>query len=423
MVAGLRPVLIIVAPPQHGKSFSITDFMSWYLGRRPDHRIVYASYSDRLGIRANRTIQRIIDTPKYSKIFPDVHIGTSNVVTQIGKLLRNNDIVETDREGYFRNTTVNGPINGEGLDLGVIDDAIKGRKESNSKIVRKTVWDWLTDDLMSRFSEYAGLLMINTRWHVDDPAGRMIDKLGHKVKVAHYPAINKDGEPLFPEHKSLDFLNERRGSMLPANWESVYQGNPVVAGGNIVDSSWWLIGHTRPTMMYRFITADTAQKKNTWNDYTVFQCWGVCYAGKMHLIDMFRDRVSAPELRKFAVEFYDRHNTASGAPMRGMYIEDKSSGTGLIQEMEMLGKKVVAIPRTTDKVERSMNVAPEIKSGKVILYEDILDSKTGQTAASIIIEEASAHPNGINDDAFDCTMSAVEMTYFTGQIINYSSLV
>ena len=421
MVAGLRPILIIVAPPQHGKSFSITDFITWYLGKRPDHNIIYASFSEALGIRANRTIQRTIEKSKHKLIFPDLKIGSSNVVTQIGKLLRNNFKVETDSGGSFRNTTVDGAVNGEGLDLGIIDDALKGRNEANSPKTRGKAWDWLTDDFMARFAEHAGLLMINTRWHIDDPAGRMIDKLGlvengGRVKLCHYPALNKNEEPLFPEHKSKTFLLERMAAMLPANWQSVYQGSPVVAGGNIVNSEWWRWGEVRPKLKYRFITADTAQKKNTWNDYTVFQAWGKCYAGNIHLLDQVRERMSAPELRKNGKEFYDRHNGIRNEPLRAMYIEDKSSGVGLIQELELEKCKVEAVPRNTDKVERAMNSGPEIKSGKVFLYKDVTEVDT-------IVDEASACPNGLNDDAFDCAMTAIEVEFLNNQVIDYSGLV
>src|SRR5258708_36838822 len=93
---------------------------------------------------------------------------------------RNRDILEfvnnelEPTEGYFRNTTVMGSGTGEGLDLGVIDDPIKGRAEASSLTVRDKTWGWLTDDFMSRFSDKAGLLMILTRWHLNDPAGRLL---------------------------------------------------------------------------------------------------------------------------------------------------------------------------------------------------------------------------------------------------------
>lgn len=422
MVAGLRPLLIIMAPPQHGKSCGLTDFASWFLGKLPDNKIIYGSFSDRLGIRANRTIQRILDSDKYHGIFPECVIGGKRVVTA-GGLLKNNEIIETSAGGFFRNTTVKGSVTGEGLDLGLIDDPLKGRKAANSKAERETVWDWLTDDFMTRFSEFAGTIMILTRWHIDDPAGRMIDQLGDieketngKVKVRKYEAINKEGLALFPEHKSLEFLKLRKSTMQPGNWQSIYQQNPVLTGGNIIKSEWWQWGTKRPKIKYRFIVADTAQKKNNWNDYTVLQAWGMDYNNEIHLLDQHRKRMSSPELRKEAEEFYNRHNGIKNEPLRGMWIEDKSSGSGLIQELEIKKLKIHAVQRSVDKIERANDCGPEIESGKVWLYKDVPD-------VNVIVDEASAHPNGINDDAFDCTMTAIEISYMGQSTYDYAGLV
>ncbi len=145
-----------------------------------------------------------------------------------------------NHSGSFRNTTVEGQITGQGLDIGIIDDPIKGRAEANSKAVRDKVWEWFTDDFFTRFSDSAGLLMIMTRWQVDDPVGRFI-KLFPEAKVLRYPAIAEEneknrlkGDPLFPEHKSLSFLMERKKLMTQAGWESEYQQNPIVVGGGVI---------------------------------------------------------------------------------------------------------------------------------------------------------------------------------------------
>ena len=97
-----------------------------------------------------------------------------------------------------------------------MDDPIKGRAEASSKPVRDKTWDWFTDDFFTRFSDSAGLLMIMTRWHLDDPVGRLIERFPG-AKILRYPAIAEEdeknrlkGEALFPEHKSLPFLMERR---------------------------------------------------------------------------------------------------------------------------------------------------------------------------------------------------------------------
>jgi predicted phage terminase large subunit-like protein len=204
--------------------------------------------------------------------------------------------------------------------------------------------------------------------------------------------------------------------MLPSSWQAVYQGSPTIVGGNIVKSDWWVIGERIPKIKYRFLTADTAQKKNTWNDYTVIQAWGVCYEGRLHLLDMFRDRVEAPELLTVSKQMYERHNNIHGQPLRGFYIEDKSSGIGLIQSLRRDRLKVVEVPRSTDKITRAQNAGPEIKSGKVVLYDSVAGYDT-------IIDEASAFPNGINDDAFDCAMTAIEIELLSKTITDYSKLI
>ena len=84
--------------------------------------------------------------------------------------LRNTNILEfVASTGYFRATTVGGPITGEELSIAVIDDPIKGRAEANSEKERERVWNWLTDDFLSRFAEFGAMILIMTRWHVDDP--------------------------------------------------------------------------------------------------------------------------------------------------------------------------------------------------------------------------------------------------------------
>src|SRR5262249_31984705 len=140
----------------------------------------------------------------------------------------------------FRNTTVEGQITGKGLDIGIVDDPIKGRIEASSKVVRDKIWSWFTDDFFTRFSDSAGLLMIMTRWHVDDPVGRLIERYP-EAKILRYPAVAEEdeknrlkGEALFPQHKSLAFLMERRAVMTQASWESEYQQNPIIAGGGVI---------------------------------------------------------------------------------------------------------------------------------------------------------------------------------------------
>ena len=115
--AGKRPILMIQSPPQHGKTWSVTDFISWMSGLNPEIRSIYATFSDKLGTRCNLAQQRMIDSEKYSKIFPDIKLsskrGEAVRTTNHLEFLDKNGVVTG---GQFRNTTTGGPITGESLD-------------------------------------------------------------------------------------------------------------------------------------------------------------------------------------------------------------------------------------------------------------------------------------------------------------------
>lgn len=418
---GERPKLVVEAPPQHGKSVAIIDVMAWAAGRNPDGRTIYGSFSERLGIRANLKLQRMYNSPLYQEIFPEVKMSTGK---KDDTATKNRDLIEyVGREGYFRNTTVRGSVTGESLDLGVIDDPLKGRVEANSPTVREAAWDWFTDDFFTRFSENAGLLIILTRWHIDDPVGRLLDKMPTGVRVLKYKAVadtdeqhRKTGEALFPEHKSIEFLLERKKAMSEGNWLALYQQSPTIIGGNLFKTEWWQWYDEPPQLLYRIITVDTAQKTKEENDWCVFACWGltlpqkvdgVLIPGKAIKLDMMRDKWEAPDLIVNARAFWQKHSNQQKkfGVLRAMYIEDKVSGTGLIQTLKRERIPVIPIQRSVDKVTRAHDVAPQIANGNVMLpkYAPWLKD---------FLEECSQFPNGVFDDQVDTMMDAVEKLTF-----------
>lgn len=237
--AGKRPVLIISAPPQHGKSDLVEDFLAWLAGRNPHLSLMYASYSDELGSRCNMSLQRTFGSEIYNRVFPRTRIVMAGERTHDRYVRNTTQIQFVGHRGSFRNTTVQGQVTGMRVDIGVLDDPIKGRQEAHSKSIRDRTFEWVTDDFLSRFSDKAGLIIIMTRWHVDDPVGRLLVKFP-QATVLKYQAIaeedeqyRKKGEALFPEFKSLDFLNTRREVYTAASWASLYQQEPYVQGGGL----------------------------------------------------------------------------------------------------------------------------------------------------------------------------------------------
>lgn len=418
-INGERPILLIQTPPQHGKSWSVSDFISWMSGKVPELKSIYATFSDHLSVRCNLAQQRQIDSRKYNMIFPGVRLSQKRgEAIRTTKHLEFLDIEGIPTEGQFRNTTVGGSVTGETLDIGVVDDAVKGREQANSITWSQKIWEWFTDDFLTRFSEFAGLLVVMTRWTTHDIIARITKKykeMGREVKVINYKALatkdeehRKVGEALFPELKSREFLEGKKSIMIDTSWESLYQGGPTVTGGNIFKDDWWQWYTKLPPLKYKFITADTAQKDKRKNDWTVFQAWGYGIDNKIYLLDKMREKMKSPTLRKEAEMFYNTHNTPKlnvGDPiLRGMYIEDKSSGTGLIQELRKNRLRITEVPRSVDKNLRGEDASIFIKAEQVVL-------STGIPGVSNLTKEAREFPNSEFDDDIDALMTAVEVAF------------
>jgi len=153
-------------------------------------------------------------------------------------------------------------------------------------------------------------------------------------------------------------------------------------------------------LSWRVIFADTAQKTKEHNDYSVFQCWGRSKNGQAVLIDQIRGKWEAPELKVQARAFWRKHQSAQGSPLRAFKVEDKVSGTGLIQELKREGIPMIGIKRNTDKVTRAYDAAPFIESGNVLIPERA-------PWLSDFLAECAAFPDGAHDDQVDPMMDAV----------------
>jgi len=402
-IAGKRPILLIQAPPQHGKSWAVTDFISWVVGKNNGIKLIFASYSEVLGIRCNTQLQRLFGTEKYNKIFPDTNISRSSITSIADKAKRNASLIEfldnrgNATNGQFRNTTVAGQVTGESLDIGIIDDAIKGREQANNVKYNEKIWDWYCDDFGTRFADNAGLLVVATRWSTFDLLSKIQEKETN-VKVVNFEAIasqdekyRKQGEALFPELKSLEFLLKRKAVMGSSSWESLYQGKPAPPEGTLVKKSWltnrWL---ELPRTDFNMIVQswDTAQKAKDESDYASCTTWGVTEKA-YYLIHVFREKLEFPELNRKVRSLYELFKP------QAVLIEDKSSGTSLIQ---MLRSEtvipVIAINPVQDKETRLYCETPKIEAGLVIL-----------PAKAIWLEdfedELFSFPNSPHDDQVD----------------------
>lgn len=396
---GERPVLILGAPPQHGKSDIVSRYLpAWVFGHYPDLRIAGLSYAKDLASDMNRDVQKIMLSPEYALLFPGSSLVAKRVVTVETEAKRNSETFElVGRRGAYVGQGVGGPLTGKRVDLGIIDDPIKNSKEALSSTVKESVWKWYGSTFLTRLSKNSGHIIMATRWATDDLSGRVIES-NKRAKVLSFPAINANGEALIPDLHPVEKLLETKTMLGDYFWSAMYQQSPVALGGNMFKAEWWRFYKVAPQIKWRGIYADTAQKTKDANDYSVLQLWGESIAGQAVLLDQIRGKWEAPDLLIQARAFWNKHRMAG---VRSFNIEDKVSGTGLIQTLKREGVPVVAIQRNTDKITRAMDAAPFVQAGNVLLPEDA-------PWLSDYLSEFAAFPNGTNDDQCDPTMDAIK---------------
>lgn len=418
-MAGKRPKLMIKSPPQHGKSQIVIDFLLWVIGRNPRLKTIFASYAEDLGKRANSEIQKMMLHPEWNNIFPEAQMGQDEEKRKVHKwrAKRNSSLIQFENfGGEFRNVTTGGPVTGLSLDIGVIDDVLKGRAEANSDSVRKSKWEWFVNDFFTRFSDMAAMLIIGTNWHVDDPMQRMIEKFPD-MKVIDFPAIaikdeehRKAGDALFPEHKSLEFLLERKSLMESAEWESLYQQNPIISGGNKFKERMFDFIEMPEDFDYTFTVTDSSYVEKDSADYSVSGHFGV-KDNEIYLNDLWREQIDAADIEVPLTSFIKKHESYS---YRKTLIEPKGHGIYLNQKFKKLGLgipddetvKLFFKDRRMGKVERANNAIPHLSDKKlhinINLAEDIKDA---------IKTELLTFPSGKNDDIVDVIVDAIKEAY------------
>nr|WP_246272657.1 phage terminase large subunit [Phyllobacterium pellucidum] len=183
-----------------------------------------------------------------------------------------------------------------------------------------------------------------------------------------------------------------------------YGQDPVVAGGNLFKTEALGEYDELPKLKWRAIYVDTAQKTKERNDYSVFEHWGAGFDNKAYLIDLVRGRFEAPELEKTALTFWAKAKGMDAArygSLRKMVVEDKVSGTGLIQTVKRKSIPVIALQRDKDKYTRALDVVPAVASGMVVLPKSAPWKQT-------FISEYAAFPDGSFDDQIDPFIDAVD---------------
>lgn len=322
-------------PPQHGKTELIKHAIVHRLLDDPTIRVGYGSYAGRRAHKISREIRRLFQR------------AGGQVDAKAGAAA---DWRTGHENGGVWAAGVDGSWTGEGFDLVVIDDPIKGRKEAESALERQNLWDWFKDDLTTRVQPGGATICIHTRWHVEDLGGRLVNEEG--FEHVRLPAIDAHGRPLWPWRYSLEELRRREAKLGPYAWESLYMGRPFSRGGQVFDTTEeWVRAHTydvRPARLRVGIGTDLAYSKKTSADWSVIVILGIDdVSERIYVLGVIRRQMKAPafaELLKSTLADYP------GVSARWYYA---GAELGIADFIQKLDADLEALPAAADKFIRA----------------------------------------------------------------------
>lgn len=404
MMAGKRPILILGAPPQHGKSDIVSRYLpAYFFGKYPDMRVAGLSYGKDLASDMNRDVQRIMMSEEYKALFPESCLNAKRVVTVEIEAKRNSETFEiVGRKGAYISQGIGGPLTGKKVDLGIIDDPIKNAKEALSPVTKKATWNWYISTFKTRLSKNSGEIIMATRWATDDLSGRVIDS-SDKAKVLAFPAINERGEALVPELHPIDSLLEKKALFGDYFWSAMYQQAPKPGDGQIFHEEFarYYLPKDLPDTFDEVIHSwDMTFKDSDGTDYVVGQVWGKKGANA-YLLYQIRKRMSFTETLKAVKLLVEKYPQA-----RRKLVEDKANGPAVIDTLKTTVSGLVPIEPDGSKIARAHACTAEWEAGNVWLpHKDIAPWVTET------VDEITTFPFAGHDDTVDAMTQALRYLY------------
>jgi predicted phage terminase large subunit-like protein len=414
--------LIISMPPQEGKSSRVTKTGSlWALTRNPDTRLGIASYAQSLAEGFGREVRNWITTFCGDEETLDLGL---RIAPDYGSAKR----WQLDgRRGGVVCVGIGSGLTGKPLDALVIDDPLADREQAESERYRQRVWDWWQSVGAPRLAPGAPVIVILTRWHEDDLAGRLVAaEDGKRWRVLNVPAL-ADHDPLKGQSDPLgrepgEWLISARGRT-DAEWEqirvqagsrnfaSLYQGRPSPDQGNVWKRQWWRryrepLWSQHPEIPGAYLVSEVDEVVMSWDmafkdtkssDYVAGQVWARRGA-RVYLLDQVRKRLSFTDTLTAFCAFVARWPQASRK-----LVEDKANGTAVI---DSLGSKIPGIVPVTpheSKYARANAVAPFIEAGNAFLP----DPEVAMFEVDDFITETAGFPNAAHDDQVDAASQAL----------------
>lgn len=390
---GLILRLCLNLPPRSAKTTLMAYLVVKAITKNPKCNIIYTSYSQALLGEISTRVMNILEHPAYKAMYPNKVILQNEITNPVDDFWNEYRLEETKGKSNIYNTKriqtyAGGTIifasigsqitgygagirNGKGFTGALIIDDPNKPGDMRSQIMREKVLRYYEETLLSRLNNSnVPIICVQQRLHVEDLSGLLIKK--YKFALLKKPLLDEHGICQIP----TQYTKERIEELQVNNYmfETQYQQNAIVLGGQVIKRDYFRYYPVGREYNYKriIIAADTAMKVKEYNDFSVFIAGGVTPENKLHVLDLVRGKWEAPDLEKVAIEFWNRfkRDEHTGVCCNGFYIEDKASGTGLIQGLKSkYGIPVFGVQVDNDKLTNAETVLPYIESGQVLLPE------------------------------------------------------
>jgi predicted phage terminase large subunit-like protein len=406
--------LIFSMPPQEGKSERASRrFPTWLLLRNPDLRIAIVSYELGVARRWGRVIRNDIAANPALGLAVRADTSAAHEWQLEGAL------------GGVYSVGIGGALTGRPVDILLIDDPLKGRKEADSPTFRNAVWDFWTDTARTRFAADTAVVVIQTRWHEDDLSGRLLSSpsaadwryinVPAQAETADDPLGRQPGEYLLSARgRTPKDWEDTKRDVGARTWASLYQGRPAPAEGGLFkrgnwrhypasrayargDGSMWIDGADEVIQSW-----DMAFKDTKGSDFVVGQVWAR-FGAEAHLMDQVRDRLDFPATCR-AVQTLSARWPQANAKL----VEDKANGPAVISQLRTTVSGLIAVNPEGSKYARASAISPFQEAGNVVLPDPALAPWVGE-----FIVEHSSFPNSPHDDQVDAASQALSRLLIT----------
>ena len=403
--------LLVMMPPGSAKStYGSVYFPEYFAGRNPQLSIIAASHTAELAERFGRRVRNGLEETEFHALFPTVTLAPDS--TAAGRW-------GTNMGGEYTAVGVGGSVTGRRGDLIIVDDPVRSREDADSERVREKTWDWWTNDLLTRLKPGGRIVVIMTRWHEDDLAGRLLEREPQRWRVIKLPMVAGDNDPLGREPGDRLwkewFTDEmvRQAQQDPRSWISLYQQEPRPAEGAEFKRSWVVRFNSSPKKMNKIILVDPAGDPQTAkagtkrkkSDRTVMWVVGLAADGNAFLVDGLIDRLT---LTQRADKLFDLHKKHKPVQVRYERYGMQADIPHIQSEMEhrQYRFKITEVAGAVEKNARIRRLIPWFEHGRMWLpqqlnYTDV-QGQSKELIQELLEVEYATFPVGRYDDGLDC---------------------